>query len=136
MRYLLDTNICIYLINRRNPALIDRFRQYRTGDIGVSVITVAELEYGVSKSQHVERNRAALSAFLLPLEIAPFDERAAFQFGVVRAQLESEGRLIGAMDLLIAAHALALDATVVTRNVREFERVRGLRVENWFDDLE
>ncbi|WP_304459537.1 type II toxin-antitoxin system tRNA(fMet)-specific endonuclease VapC, partial [Alicyclobacillus sendaiensis] len=117
MRYLLDTNMCIYLINRRNPALIERFRQYRTGDIGVSVITVAELMYGIAKSRHPERNRAALSVFLLPLEIAPFDERAAFHYGRIRAQLESEGQPIGAMDTLIAAHALSLDVTVVTRNV-------------------
>ncbi|MCL6488414.1 MAG: type II toxin-antitoxin system VapC family toxin [Alicyclobacillus mali] len=135
MRYLLDTNMCIYLINRRNPALIDRFRRYRTGDIGVSVITVAELMYGVAKSQHQERNRAALSAFLLPLEVAPFDERAAFHYGQIRAQLESEGQPIGAMDTLIAAHALSLGVTVVTRNVLEFQRVRGLRVENWFEDI-
>ncbi|ACV57650.1 type II toxin-antitoxin system tRNA(fMet)-specific endonuclease VapC [Alicyclobacillus acidocaldarius] len=135
MRYLLDTNMCIYLINRRNPALIERFRQYRTGDIGVSVITVAELMYGIAKSRHPERNRAALSVFLLPLEIAPFDERAAFHYGRIRAQLESEGQPIGAMDTLIAAHALSLDVTVVTRNVREFQRVRGLRVENWFEGV-
>lgn len=127
---LLDTNICIYLINRKPPEVLARFRAYRAGDIGLSAIVAAELTYGIAKSGS-SRNRQALEMFLTPLEILPFDAKAIWQYGELRAHLERKGTPIGGMDTLIAAHALALDAVLVTNNTREFERVPGLRLENW-----
>ena len=131
MLYMLDTNICIYLINRRSNELLNRLRAFRTGEIGVSVVTVAELQYGVSKSGNKERNQAALEAFLLPLDIADFSFAATVVYGDIRAKLERQGQPIGPLDTMIAAHALSLDVALVTNNIREFERVRGLRVEDW-----
>ncbi|MCX7692431.1 type II toxin-antitoxin system VapC family toxin [Tepidimonas taiwanensis] len=127
---LLDTNICIYLINRKPPAVLQRFRAYRAGEIGLSSIVAAELAYGVAKSGSA-RNQQALELFLAPLEIHPFDTQAIWVYGRLRATLEQQGTPIGAMDTLIAAHALALDATLVTHNTREFARVPGLRLEDW-----
>ncbi|GMA66205.1 type II toxin-antitoxin system VapC family toxin (plasmid) [Alicyclobacillus fastidiosus] len=134
MLYMLDTNICIYLIKKRSESLLKRMRVFHTGEIGVSVMTVAELQYGVSKSVNQERNQTALEAFLLPLEIAEFTTEATVVYGRVRAELERQGRPIGPLDTLIAAHALSLDVPLVTNNTREFERVSGLRVENWTDE--
>lgn len=131
MRYLLDTNICIYLIRRRPPQVLDRFQRCAIGDIGLSTVTVAELEYGAAKSEFPAKNRQALEAFTLPLEIVSFDTAAAVAYGSVRADLERQGIPIGAMDLLIAAHALSLGVILVTNNTREFARVQGLPVENW-----
>ena len=130
MKYLLDTNICIYIINERPIEVMARFRQERIGDIGVSSLTAAELAYGVEKSGSA-RNIQALDKFLAPLEIAAFDETAFRHYGRLRADLERRGQPIGSMDMLIAAHALALDAVLVTNNTREFERVTGLRLDNW-----
>lgn len=130
MKFLLDTNTCIYVINERPPEVVKRFRRYRLGDLGVSAVTVAELAYGVEKSRS-NRNRAALDHFLLPLVIARFDREAALVYGTIRAPLESKGRAIGPLDMLIAAHALSLGATLVTNKEREFNRVAGLAVENW-----
>jgi tRNA(fMet)-specific endonuclease VapC len=130
MKYLLDTNICIYIINRRPIQVMARFRQERIGDIGVSSLTAAELAYGVEKSAST-RNRQTLEKFLAPLEIVAFDNQAFWQYGRLRADLEKRGQPIGSMDMLIAAHALALNAVLVTNNTREFERVGGLHLENW-----
>lgn len=127
---LLDTNICIYVINTRPPEVLARFRQYRLGEIGISSVVAAELAYGVAKSQSA-RNRAALEMFMAPLEVLPFDAQAVWRYGELRAALERQGRPIGALDTMIAAHALSLDAPLVTNNTREFERVAGLRLENW-----
>ncbi len=129
-RYLLDTNICIYIINRRPPEVFRHFDGVAAGQIGISSITHAELDFGVAKSGS-RRNRAALDKFLLPLEIMPFDADAARQYGRLRARLERLGTPIGALDTLIAAHALALGVTLVSNNTREFERVPKLRLENW-----
>lgn len=134
MRYLLDTNICIYVIKRRPPQVLARFQRCAVGDIGLSTVTVAELQYGVAKSAFPERNQQALAAFTLPLEILPFDAPAAAAYGPIRATLERQGTSIGAMDLLIAAHAVSLGVILVTNNLREFGRVPGLQVENWVDD--
>jgi tRNA(fMet)-specific endonuclease VapC len=130
MRYMLDTNICIYLINERPANVLERFRRHAIGDIGVSAVTVAELAHGVAKSGS-ERNRAALEAFLLPLEIASFDDQAAWTFGGIRCALERAGKPIGPYDLQIAAHAVTLGCVLVTNDVREFQRVPDLRIENW-----
>lgn len=127
---LLDTNICIYIINAKPPAVLARFHRFRLGDIGLSSVVAAELAYGVAKSGSM-RNRQALQGFLAPLEVVPFDEQAVWAYGELRADLERRGQPIGALDTMIAAHALALDALLVTNNTREFERVSGLRLENW-----
>ena len=127
---LLDTNICIYIINMRPPEVLARFREYRLGEIGVCSVVAAELAYGVTKSRSA-RNRSALEMFLAPLEVLPFDEAAVWAYGDLRASLEREGQPIGALDTMIAAHALSVDAPLVTHNTREFARVPGLRLENW-----
>jgi tRNA(fMet)-specific endonuclease VapC len=131
MKYLLDTNICIYLIKRRPPQVRERFQRCEIGAIGISTVTLAELHYGTAKSQFPEKNRQALEAFILPLEVVPFDATAAAVYGPMRAALERQGTPIGAMDLMIAAHALGLRVTLVTNNTSEFARVQGLRIENW-----
>ncbi len=131
MILLLDTNICIYLIKRHPPEVLQRFNEYAVGDIGISSITAAELHFGVQKSQRLEENHRALEQFLLPLAVAHFDQSAAAAYGHVRVQLEKQGKPIGPLDTLIAAHALSLDLTLVTNNVHEFERVPDLKVENW-----
>lgn len=128
---LLDTNICIYIIKRKPDEVLRRFQQYHPGDIGMSTITLAELQYGVAKSQTPRRNAEALSEFLIPLEILSFGEAATQAYGTIRALLERQGKIIGAMDLLIAAHAISLDAVLVTNNLKEFDRVPGLKLENW-----
>lgn len=130
MKYLLDTNICIYLINKRPRGVLARFRRHAVGDIGVSTVTVSELAWGVAKTGSA-RNRTALDAFLMPLEIAAYDLAAAMRYGEVRAELAKRGRPIGPLDTMIAAHALSLVATLVTNNLREFSRVPNLSVENW-----
>lgn len=132
MRYLLDTNICIYLIKRHPKNVEEKFRSLEPGDVGISSVTVAELYYGVEKSQHVEQNKEALQKFMLPLEIFDFNEEASIHYGKIRTYLEKKGIPIGSMDLMIAAHALALNITLVTNNTREFSRVPNLTVENWF----
>lgn len=131
MKCLLDTDTCIYLIKRKPAQVIERFKGYTYGEIGVSSISVAELQYGVEKSQRREENQEALTQFLLPLVIADFDDRAAMAYGEIRAALEAQGKPIGSMDLLIAAHAASLGVKLITNNVEEFSRVAGLVVENW-----
>jgi len=132
--YMLDTNICIYLIKNNPPHVRTHFETLQPGDILLSSITLAELMYGISKSRHKERNLAALEMFLMPLEIVQFDMAAAEKYGDIRADLERTGQIIGGNDLLIAAHALSLGATLITNNMKEFTRVSGLRLENWADE--
>jgi len=131
MKYMLDTNICIYLIKRKLPKVLKYFQSLVPGDIGVSSITLAELRYGVAKSQHNEINQQALDEFILPLEIADFDEKAAESYGNVRASLAKEGKPVGAMDMLIGAHALSLGVTLITNNTREFKQIRHLKIADW-----
>ncbi len=131
MKAMLDTNICIYLIKQRPPTVLEHFKSYVVGDLGISVITLAELEYGVCKSSQPKRNREALEEFISPLVVAAFDRAATAAYGRTRAYLASKGQVIGARDLLIAAHAVSRKARLVTNNEREFRRVPGLRVENW-----
>lgn len=118
-------------MNRRPPQVAERFAQYPPDAIGLSSVTLGELSYGVEKSRS-SRNRLVLESFLPPLEVVPFGAEAAWHYGKVRSMLERQGTPIGALDTLIAAHALALGLTLVTHNTREFDRVEGLRVENWF----
>jgi len=129
-RYLLDTNICIYVINNRPPAVLARFIAHEPEGLGVSTITVSELYWGVHKSGSA-RNLAALEKFLSPLTVFDYNLAAAQRYGELRAHLERQGTPIGPLDQQIAAHALALGITLVTNNLREFDRVPGLRLENW-----
>ena len=132
MRYMLDTNICIYAIKNRPAAVIEALRAHEAAGIGISSISVAELYFGAQKSGST-RNLTALKQFLEPLEVADVDLAAAQIYGRVRATLEAKGTPIGPLDTLIAAHALALDVTLVSNNIREFARVLGLRLENWVE---
>ena len=131
MKALLDTSTCIHLIRRKSPEILGRFTQHIVGDLGISSITVAELQDGVERSQRPEQNREALSQFLIPLAIVDFDYEAAIAYGRIRADPEAQGLPIGSLDLLIAAQAVSLGLTLVTHNTREFLRVPGLRVEDW-----
>jgi tRNA(fMet)-specific endonuclease VapC len=131
LKRLLDTNVCIHIIRKRPPEVLRRFERYEVGEVGVSSITIAELSYGVEKSSRPTQNRVALGGFLLPLEIVAFGPEAAAAYGRIRATLERAGTPIGPLDTLIAAHALSLGVTLVTNNTREFERVPGVRVEDW-----
>ncbi len=128
---MLDTNICIYIIKNRPSSVLDRLVASPTEDVGISVITAAELRFGASKSARPERNHDALNEFFSPFEMALFDEPATKVYGTIRAGLEKQGRPIGPMDLLIAAHALNLDVRLVTNKAREFKRVSGLEIDNW-----
>lgn len=129
--WLLDTNICLYVIKQKPRAVLDRFRGVDIASIAISSVTLAELEYGVAKSSRPEQNREALAALIAPLTVEPFDDGAAAQYGHLRAELERRGRPIGSLDMLIAAHALSLGRTLVTNDEREFSRVPDLSVENW-----
>ena len=131
MKWMLDTNTCIAIIRRQPEVAIKRLRGKSVGQVGLSAVTVAELQYGAAKSTRSEAARSALSEFLLPLEVAPFDEAACVRYGFVRAKLEAAGKPIGPLDTLIAAHALSLGVVLVTNNLREFRRVPGLTVEDW-----
>ena len=127
---LLDTNICLHTINARPAQVLARFHACRQGDIGLCSVVAAELAYGVAKSGSA-RNRQALEMFLAPLEILPFDADAVRASGELRADLERRGQTIGALDTMIAAHALSLHAVLVTNNKREFSRLEGLQLDNW-----
>lgn len=133
MQYLLDTNICIYLIKKRPPWVLERFREHSPQDVGISTITLFELQYGVEKSQFRQRSEDALAKFLLPLNLMDLDRFAAEEAAVIRAQLEKKGITIGPYDLLIAGLARSRNLTLVTNNTREFERIVGLKIENWID---
>ncbi len=130
-RYLLDTDTSIYLIKRQPPIALVKLQSLEVASVGISSITLSELEYGVAKSSMPHKNKLALAQFLAPLEILAYDDAAAAQYGSIRAFLESQGTPIGPLDTLIAAHALALGCVLVTNNEREFSRVPALVVENW-----
>jgi tRNA(fMet)-specific endonuclease VapC len=133
MRYLLDTNICIYLIKRRPSEVLERFRQHSPQDVAICTITLFELQYGVEKSQYRKRSEDALTKFLLPLDLINLDRSVAIEAAAIRAQLERKGMPIGPYDLLIAGLARSRDMTLVTNNTKEFERIVGLHLENWVE---
>ena len=133
MRYLLDTNICIYLIKKHPPEVLERFRQHSPQDVAISTITLFELQYGVEKSQYRQRSEDALAKFLLPLNLIDLDRSSAIEAATIRAQLEEKGMLIGPYDLLIAGLARSRGMTLITNNTKEFERVVGLYLENWVE---
>ena len=131
MKYLIDTNICIYIMNKRPAGVIKKFKQFDLGEVGISTITVSELQYGVAKSTHRNENQQRLEQFIAPLDILPYDEMAAGAYGDIRFQLDKNGQPIGPLDLLIAAHALSQNLILVTNNDKEFKRIKSLKVENW-----
>jgi len=133
MTFLLDTNICIYLIKQKPLHVYEKFITLSIGSVGLSTITVSELTYGVTKSSNPEKNRDALEQFLLPFEILDFDMNAAIEYGKIRTYLEKKGTPIGPLDTLIAAHAKSLNVILVTNNTREFSRVPHLSIQNWVE---
>jgi tRNA(fMet)-specific endonuclease VapC len=128
---LIDTNICIYIINKRPSDVISRFKKTDVGMIRISSITVSELQYGVSKSKYKNQNLKRLEEFLMPFEILAYDQMAAKYYGEIRSKLEKQGHIIGPLDLLIAAHALSKGLILVTNNEKEFKRIKSLKIENW-----
>ncbi len=133
MRYMLDTNICIYAIKHKPASVFMQLQKINPEDVCISSVTYAELVHGVEKSEAIERNRLALSLLLSNIEIMSFDVNAADAYGKIRADLERNGTPIGPLDMMIAGHALALGYTVVTNNTKEFSRVDGLKIVNWVE---
>jgi len=131
MMFLLDTTICIFLIKQKSEVLLENIAQHPADGLGISSVTLAELDFGVEKSSRLEHNRRALDEFMGAFILCPFDEAAALHYGAVRAELERCGTPIDPLDLLIAAHALSIDATLITNNVKEFRKVERLRVADW-----
>lgn len=133
MMYMLDTNICIYIIKQKPKSVIDKFKKMNNANICISSITYSELLYGAEKSSNIAKNLLALTMFLSNIEILSYDESASIDYGIIRAKLEKQGKIIGPLDMLIAAHAKSLNITLVSNNLKEFERVDGLRLENWME---
>ena len=131
MKFMLDTNICIYIIKRKPSNVIERFIQTEISQIGISSITLSELSYGVSKSSRPEQNQLALAQFIAPLEIMPYGDEAAQYYGDLRTHSEKQGTPLGSLDMLIAAHALSFGCTLVTNNEKEFVRIPNLKIDNW-----
>lgn len=133
MTYMLDTNICVYVIKHKPEQVFQRMQENLQKGLCISAVTLAELEHGIEKSSYPEKNRAALTRFLAIIKVLPFDETAANEYGKVCAGLQRRGTPIGTMDMLIAEHAIAADCIIVTNHIREFERVPGLTIENWVE---
>ncbi len=133
LKYLLDTNIVIYVIKRRPLRVLEIFNRHH-GRMAISAITLAELIHGAEKSSDVSRNTAVVEDFVSRLAVLPYDDKAAWQYGNIRSALEKSGQPIGVNDLHIAAHARSIGLTLITNNMREFERVPGLLLENWVDE--
>lgn len=131
MGYLLDTNICIYIIKKQPEKVLEKFSTLSLGDVAISSITLAELHYGIMKSSNPKKNREALDKFLTPLEILDFDYYATMEYGKIRADLEKNGTPIGPLDTLIAAHAKSQQLILVTNNEKEFRRISDFKIENW-----
>ena len=131
MRFILDTNICIYIIKRNPDSVFERFETLSPLDIGISAVTYSELQYGIAKSAYQLQNQTALNEFLAPLTILDYPANAAPLYGEIKASLETNGQSIRPNDLLIAAHALVIGAVLVTNNEKEFNRIPDLKVENW-----
>ena len=129
--YLLDTNICVYIINKHPTKIIEKISSLNLSEIKISAVTIAEMEYGASKSENREMNRSALKRFLSPFEIINFDAIDAEIYGIIRAELERQGKIIGPYDMQLAAQALRWDYIFVTNNIQEFQRINGLKLENW-----
>ena len=130
-RFMLDTDTCSYIMKRSHPLVLKRLQAVPVGDVCMSVVTKAELLYGVEVSPRRGHDAAALAAFLPYVEVLEFGDDAALHYAEIRAALKKSGQQIGANDLMIAAHARSLGATIITNNVKDFGRVKGLSVENW-----
>lgn len=133
MHYLLDTNICIYLIKKRPVEVMNHFKQHSPQEVAISIITLFELQYGIEKSQHRQKSEQALAKFLKPLNIIQLDRSSAIEAAIIRAQLEKKGTPIGPYDLLIAGTAKSRNMILVSNNTKEFQRVPGLALENWVE---
>ncbi len=131
MKYLIDTNICIYIMNHHPAEVLKRFRQLEVGEVAISSITVSELYYGAHKSNNIKQNIKRVEEFVYPFDVIAYDKNASEVYGEIRSQLEKRGQVIGPLDMLIAAHALSRDLILVTNNVQEFSRIKLLQVENW-----
>ena len=129
--YLLDTNICIYIINKNPRSVVEGIKKLQPSQVKLSAISMGELEYGVSKSKNRERNRNALIDFVSGFDILPFTDNDAEVFGLLRANLERQGKVIGSYDMQIAAQAISNDLILVTNNTAEFVRIKELKLENW-----
>ena len=129
--FLLDTNICIYIINNNPGTVVKKIKSFKPSQIKLSAISVGELEYGISKSKYREQNRAGLIDFVSAFDILPFDDNDAEIFGIIRADLEKMGERIGPYDMQIAAQAICNKLILVTNNTREFERIKTLQMDNW-----
>ena len=130
-QYMLDTNICIYIIKQQPPKVFRKFQALNIGQVSISAITYSEMQYGISNSSQPDRNQTALNAFLAPIHILDYPSDASPVYGKIRTDLKRKGQIIGANDLLIATHALSLGVTLVTNNVKEFKRIKKLHIENW-----
>lgn len=133
MKYMLDTNICIYLMNGKDDKLAMKFNKNNPNDLCISNITYSELMYGVEKSKNKELNFSRLLLFLSEINILNYDFNASEEYGRIRILLEKKGNIIGSNDLFIAAHAKSLGLTLITNNEKEFSKVNGLKVENWIE---
>ena len=131
IQFMLDTNICIYIIKQKPRQVFERFKKSDISQIGISSVTLSELLYGVEKNSKPEQNRLALTQFVAPLEILTYDDNAARYYGDLRATLEKSGLSIGSMDMLIAAHTLSIGCDLVTNNEKEFRRIPNLKITNW-----
>ncbi len=131
MKYLLDTDTCVHVLRSKVIEVLDRFSRLEVGDVGISVITLCELEYGVFMGDEPEKSRAKLQKFVAPLEVLTYDPKVAPVYGRIRSELRRKGTPIGLLDLLIAAQAVHHDLILVTNNTAEFSRVPGIRLENW-----
>jgi tRNA(fMet)-specific endonuclease VapC len=129
--YLLDTNICIYIINKHPIHVVEHIKKLQPHEVKISAISIAELEYGASKSKKREMNRNALLHFASAFDILAFNDEDAEIFGLIRASLEKKGTIIGPYDLQIASQAISRNLTLVTNNIKEFERIENLKLENW-----
>ncbi len=129
--YVLDTDVCSYLMKRTHPSLIAKVKEFAPKDLKVSVVTVFELEYGARRSDRYDELKRVICAFLGNVEVLALTAEAAKQAGTIRASLADQGQLIGAYDLLIAGHTRSIGGVLVTNNIKEFARVEGLLVENW-----
>lgn len=133
MKYLLDTNICIYIIKKKPEMVLKRFLKMKPDSVAISSITVSELYYGIAKSSKPDENTIALEQFILPLTVLDFNKEDSIFYGKLRAKLERKGKIVGAMDMLIAAQALNRDLILVTNNEREFKKIDDLSIENWIN---
>ncbi|EMN54213.1 PIN domain protein [Leptospira interrogans serovar Autumnalis str. LP101] len=129
--YLLDTNICIFLIKKKNAVLLENLKKKLNKDLFVSSLTVAELEFGIQKSEFKEKNKVALIEFLTIFNILSFSDKDVESYGIIRADLERKGNVIGSIDMLLAAQAIANNYIFVTNNTKEFKRIKALKIENW-----